>query len=183
MPKGKPKLKGLIMSNILKKKSPLYLIVIAALVLVMAIACKKSPTQPLDASVNGSSEYQNPAEVDLIAGEYKSVYEHNEGDTRNDSYRTFYYKVEVKEVNGKLNLLWKKGDYKANGTQSYGGNDYGILRSLTRDSSKDIEIEGKKAFGNINSEEVYYITISNDGNSLEFFPNKQTIGIKFARIK
>ena len=171
------------MTSILKIKSPLYLIVIVAIVSVMAVACKKSPTQPLDASINGSSEYQNQAEADLIAGEYKSVYELQEGDTRNNSYRTFYYKVEVKEVNGKLNLLWKKGDYKANGTYSYGGNDYGLLRSLTRDSSKDIEIEGKKAFGAVNSEEVYYITISNDGNSLEFFPNKQTIGIKFARVK
>ena len=171
------------MTSILKIKSPLYLIVIVAIVSVMAVACKKSPTQPLGASINGSSEYQNQAEADLIAGEYKSVYELQEGDTRNNSYRTFYYKVEVKEVNGKLNLLWKKGDYKANGTYSYGGNDYGILRSLTRDSSKDIEIEGKKAFGAVNSEEVYYITISNDGNSLEFFPNKQTIGIKFARVK
>ena len=171
------------MTSILKRKSPLYLIVIVAIVSVMAVACKKSPTQPLDASINGSSEYQNQAEADLIAGEYKSVYELQEGDTRNNSYRTFYYKVEVKEVNGKLNLLWKKGDYKANGTYSYGGNDYGLLRSLTRDSSKDIEIEGKKAFGAVNSEEVYYITISNDGNSLEFFPNKQTIGIKFARVK
>ena len=171
------------MTSILKRKSPLYLIVIVAIVSVMAIACKKSPTQPLDASINGSSEYQNQAEADLIAGEYKSVYELQEGDTRNNSYRTFYYKVEVKEVNGKLNLLWKKGDYKANGTYSYGGNDYGLLRSLTRDSSKDIEIEGKKAFGAVNSEEIYYITISDDGNSLEFFPNKQTIGIKFARVK
>ena len=170
-------------SILIKIKSPLYLIVIVAIVSVMAVACKKSPTQPLGASINGSSEYQNQAEADLIAGEYKSVYELQEGDTRNNSYRTFYYKVEVKEVNGKLNLLWKKGDYKANGTYSYGGNDYGLLRSLTRDSSKDIEIEGKKAFGAVNSEEVYYITISNDGNSLEFFPNKQTIGIKFARVK
>ena len=171
------------MTSILKRKSPLYLIVIVAIVSVMAIACKKSPTQPLDASINGSSEYQNQAEADLIAGEYKSVYELQEGDTRNNSYRTFYYKVEVKEANGKLNLLWKKGDYKANGTYSYGGNDYGLLRSLTRDSSKDIEIEGKKAFGAVNSEEIYYITISDDGNSLEFFPNKMEIPFKFAKIK
>ena len=171
------------MTSILKIKSPLYLIVIVAIVSVMAIACKKSPTQPLDASISGSAEYQNQAEADLIAGEYKSVYELQEGDTRNNSYRTFYYKVEVKEVNGKLNLLWKKGDYKANGTYSYGGNDYGLLRSLTRDSSKDIAAEDKKAFGAVNSEEIYYITISDDGNSLEFFPNKQTIGIKFARVK
>ena len=171
------------MTSILKRKSPLYLIVIVAIVSVMAVACKKSPTQPLDASINGSSEYQNQAEADLIAGEYKSVYELQEGDTRNNSYRTFYYKVEVKEVNGKLNLLWKKGDYKANGTYSYGGNDYGLLRSLTRDSSKDIEIEGKKAFGAVNSEEVYYIRVSDDGNSLEFFPNKMEIPFNFAKIK
>ena len=181
------------MTSILKRKRPLYLIVIVAVVLVMAVACKKKPTQPLAASLSGdsteyqtpdlsgdSAENQNPEAVDLVAGEYKSVYQYQEG--YGYSERTFYYKVELKEVDGKMNLLWKKGDY-VNSAGSYGGDDYGILRSLTRDSSKDIAAENKKAFGAVNSEEVYYIRVSDDGNSLEFFPNKMEIPFKFTKIK
>ena len=176
--------KELIMTNLIKRKGLLYLILIVALVSVMAIACKKSPTQPLDTSLaDESTEYQNPEEVDLKESEYKTIYELSEGDIRNYTDRTFHYKIELKEVNGKMTLLWKKGDYKAGGTQSYGGNDYGILRNVTRDSSKDIVAEGKKAFGDINSEEVFYIKISADGNSLEFYPHGMQIPFKLAKIK
>ena len=166
------------MTRIFKRKGLLYLIVIVAIVSVMAVACKKNPAQPLGASLaGGTTEYQNS---EIVAGEYKSVYQYKEG--YGDGARTFYYKVELKEVDGKMNLLWKKGDY-VNSAGSYGGNDYGILRSLTRDSSKDIVAENKKAFGAVNSEEVYYIRVSDDGNSLEFFPNKMEIPFKFAKIK
>ena len=52
------------MTNLIKRKGLLYLVVIVAIVLVMAVACKKKPTQPLDTSLAGdSTEYQNPEEV------------------------------------------------------------------------------------------------------------------------
>ena len=172
------------MTNLIKRKGLLYLVVIVAIVSVMAIACKKRPTQPLDTCLAGdSTEYPNPAEVDLVEGEYKTIDELSEGDIRNYTDRTFHYKVELKEVNGKMTLLWTKGDYKAGGTQSYGGNDYGLLRKVTRDSSKDIVAEGKKAFGDVNSEEIYYITVSADGNSLEFYPYGIPISFKLMKIK
>ncbi len=68
------KAKEFIMTNLIKRKGLLYLVVIVAIVLVMAIACKKKPTQPLDTSLAGdSTEYQNPEEVgtkvDLEGGE------------------------------------------------------------------------------------------------------------------
>lgn len=184
------------MTNLIKRKGLLYLVVIVAILSVMAVACKKRTTAPTnftvadiedsitsDSTPSTESNGENVDELQQHVGEYKTIYELSEGDIRNYTDRTFHYKIELKEVNGKMTLLWKKGDYKAGGTQSYGGNDYGLLRKVTRDSSKDIVAEGKKAFGDVNSEEVCYIKISADGNSLEFYPHGMQIPFKLAKIK
>ena len=85
------------MTNLIKRKGLLYLVVIVAIVLVMAIACKKKPTQPLDTSLAGdSTEYQNPEEVgtkvDLEGGEEVDSKEGEETiDFFAESYRYDWY--------------------------------------------------------------------------------------------
>lgn len=177
-------------SNLIKVRNGLlYYIVIVAMSLVMVIACKNKPTQTSNFSgvdlndniTNGAADNGAPGNLSgvddtLQAGEYKSVQEF-----RIDN-RTFSYKVELKKESEKWTLIWKQGDYKFEGETSYGGNDYGVLRTLIRDSESDKD--GKKAFGRreVGSEEVFYITISEDGNSLEFYPNKWRISIKCNKI-
>lgn len=84
------------MTNLIKRKGLLYLVVIVAIVLVMAIACKKKPTQPLDTSLAGdSTEYQNPEKVDLEVGTKVDLEGGEEGEETIDffaeSYRYDWY--------------------------------------------------------------------------------------------
>ena len=172
------------MTNILKKrkekkrkekKGLLYLIVIVTIVSVMAVACKKNPTQPLEASVT-ETEYQNPEDAELrqYAGEYRSVYDYSEG--YGNGKRTFYYKVELKEVNGKFVLLWKKGDYRNAQGQSYGTGNYDVIRTLNRDKAKDAD--GKMAFSDYRN---YNVAFNDNGNSLTLIGEE--IVARFEKIK
>ena len=171
------------MINILKKrkekKGLLYLIVIVTIISVMAIACKKRTTQPLEASVTGDvteTEYQNPEDAELrqYAGEYRSVYDYSEG--YGNGKRTFYYKVELKEVNGKFVLLWKKGDYRNAQGQSYGTGNYDVIRTLNRDKAKDAD--GKMAFSDYRN---YNVAFNDNGNSLTLMGEE--IAARFEKIK
>lgn len=179
MPKGKIGVKMLTKN---KTKGLMYLIIIASIIATIGMACKIKPTEVsdftflgLDESItNGASSNPKSSKSDENAdadsdftlknyeGEYKSIYKYTEGSTENVTYRTFYYKVVLKEENEKWTLYWYKGD--VNGEYF---TKYELKRTLKRDIKNDTG--GKKAFGDW---ETHYVTFSDDGNYLYLTPNK-----------
>lgn len=188
MPKGK---RGVKMLTKNKTSGLLYLIVIVVIIVAMGSACKIKPTEVydftflvLDESItNGASSNQKSSKSDENAdadsdatlknyeGEYKSIYQYTEGYTVNKTYRTFYYKVALKEKMGKWTLYWYRGD--DNGEYF---TKYELQRTLKRDVKNDIG--GKRAFGDW---ETHYVTFSDDGNYLYLTPDRWSGPIIFKK--
>lgn len=175
-----------------KTKGLLYLMVTVVIIASIGTACKIKPTEVsdftflgLDESITNStltnpksskSDENSDADSDPslknYEGEYKSIYQYTEGYTVNETYKTFYYKVALKEKICKWTLYWYKGD--DNGEYF---TKYELQRRLKRDVKNDAGV--KKAFGDW---ETHYVTFSDDGNYLYLTPDRWSGPIIFKKL-